>query len=246
MSTQVIETAPVETENPTLLEGFPGVGLVGTIATQHLYRELEFEQVAKMESEEFPPVAVVHEGVVRLPVRMYQNTEHDLLLVVSELPIHPGISNDVANSLVDWSQEQGAERIVSLAGVGGPSGPKRQGKNVFAAGTSDDVLGGVPEDVQVFEEGNIAGISGSVMVSSSLKGQDGLCLLGETQVFAPDPRSAASVIETLNEMYGIGAETQELLDQAEQIESQMQQLAEQTKRTHEAAEREAPSQLMYG
>lgn len=242
MSTQVIETAPIETENPTLLEGFPGVGLVGTIATQYLYHEMEFEQVAKMESDDFPPVAVVHEGVVRLPIRMYQNTEHDLLLVVSELPIHPGISNDVANSLVDWGREQDTERIVSLAGVGGP---RKQGEQVFAAGTSDDVLGGLPEDVQVFEEGNIAGVSGSVMVNSSLKDQEGLCLLGETQVFAPDPRSAASVIEVLNEMYGIAVDTQELLEQADQIESQMQELAEQTKRTHQEAEGEAPSQLMY-
>lgn len=243
MTTRMIETKEVELDEPVLLEGFPGVGLVGTIATQYMFHQMEFEQVAKMESEDFPPVAVVHDGMVRLPIRIYENREHNLLLVVSELPIHPTISNDVANRLVEWSKEKGVKKLVSLAGVGGMS---KQQDRVFAAATSEPAMDGVPDDVQVFEEGNIAGISGSIMVSCSLKDLDALCLLGETQVYAPDPRSASQVIRVLNEMYGIDVDTSELLEQADQIESQMQQLAEQTKRTHEETETETPSPIMYG
>ncbi|MBS1264124.1 MAG: hypothetical protein MAG715_01324 [Methanonatronarchaeales archaeon] len=239
---KVIDIEEVDLDEPTLLEGFPGVGLVGTIATQYLYNSMELEQVAKMESEDFPPVAVVHEGVVRLPVRLYRNEEHSLLLVVSELPIHPKMANDVAETLVDWSRENGVREIVSLAGVGTMETEGR----IFGATTSEGLLDKLPEDVEVFGDGNISGISGSVMVESSLAGMDGICLLGETQVFAPDPRSAASVINVLNEMYGIDVDTEELMEQADQIESQMRGLAEQTKRTHEEGETEAPTPVMYG
>lgn len=239
---EIIETREIETEEPVVVEGFPGVGLVGTIATQYLYHHLEMEQVAKMDSDEFPPVAVVHDGLVKLPVRLYEAEGHDLVLVVSELPIHPAIANDVADNLVEWSRGQGARQIVSLAGVGTRENRGRK----FAAATNQNMLGMLPGDVETFDEGNISGISGSVMMRSSLKEFDALCLLGETQVYAPDPRAASKAIETLNEMYGLGVDTTELMEQADQIENQMQQLAEQTKKAHEEGEGKKPTPIMYG
>jgi len=238
----VIDTGTVDLESPTLIEGFPGVGLVGTIATQYMYRNLELEQVAKMDSDDFPPVAVVQDGVVRLPVRIYQEKKHDLLLVVSELPIHPAISNDVAGALVNWSKEHNVERILSLAGVGTMENMGRK----FAAATRKELLDEVPDDIESFNDGNISGISGSIMVNSSLNDLDAICILGEAQVFAPDPRAASDVIETLNEMFSLGVDVSELLEQAEQIESQMQQLAKQTKKAHEEGEQETPTPIMYG
>ncbi len=148
----------------------------------------------------------------------------------------------MAETLVNWCRENGVKEVVSLAGVGTMETAGR----IFGATTNDGLLERLPETVQVFDEGNISGISGSIMVKSSLAGMDGICLLGETQVFAPDPRAAASVIEVLNEMYGTDVDTQELMEQADQIESQMRQLAEQTKRAHEEGEAEAPTPIMYG
>lgn len=239
---EVIDTGDVDLEEPLLIEGFPGVGLVGTIATQYLYDNLELEQVAKIGSEDFPPVAVIKEGTVKLPVRVYKDAEHETLLVVSELPIHPAIANDVAEALVSWGMDKGARELVSIAGLG----TMDSGDRVFGVATDEELLDSFPEEVEVFSEGNVSGITGSILVESSVRGLDAICLLGETQLYAPDPRAASSAIAILNEIYGFGVDTSELLEQADQIESQMRRLAERTKKAHEEGEQEAPTPWVYG
>jgi len=56
-----------------------------------------------------------------------------------------------------------------------------------------------------------------------------ICLLGETASAEPDPRAAIAAIETLNKIYGLGVSTAKLAEQAQQIEVQMAQLAQQMK-----------------
>jgi uncharacterized protein len=53
-----ITTKPISLENPIIVEGFPGIGLVGNIASQHLIDELDMEYIGSMESKYFPPIAV--------------------------------------------------------------------------------------------------------------------------------------------------------------------------------------------
>lgn len=45
-------------EDPIPVEGVPGVGLAGKIATDHLVREFEMEPCADVVGESLPPVAV--------------------------------------------------------------------------------------------------------------------------------------------------------------------------------------------
>ena len=40
-----IITKPVQSQNPVLIEGFPGIGLVGNIASQHIIEELKMEYI---------------------------------------------------------------------------------------------------------------------------------------------------------------------------------------------------------
>ena len=45
---------PVPREGASVLIGFPGSGLVGTIALQYMVDQLEFEQIGTMTSKFFP------------------------------------------------------------------------------------------------------------------------------------------------------------------------------------------------
>ncbi len=49
----------IRSKSPLVIEGFPGIGLVGNIACQHIIEELEMEYIGSIDSRYFPPLAVL-------------------------------------------------------------------------------------------------------------------------------------------------------------------------------------------
>ncbi|AIY89592.1 proteasome assembly chaperone family protein [Geoglobus acetivorans] len=211
-------------ENPILITSFPGIGLVGTIASGHLILELKLEQIGVIESKLLPPIATLFEGVVQPPVRIYRCPELNFVLIHSDVPVHPGIAYDLSSVILEWAESISAKRLVSLAGLTTFEGKKR----VYGAATSEEVLNEIREHVEVFRTGTISGIAGSLMNECVARKFPAFALLGETAGFNPDPRAAAEVILTLNRIYKWDISTEKLIKEAEFIEAQMQKLAEQT------------------
>jgi uncharacterized protein len=52
----------VDVTAPSLIEGFPGVGLVGKIAADHLVAEFDMTHYANVHCDGLPSVAVYREG----------------------------------------------------------------------------------------------------------------------------------------------------------------------------------------
>jgi len=236
-----ITTKPISLENPVIVEGFPGIGLVGNIASQHLIDELDMEYIGSMESKYFPPIAVLFNGIINMPVRIYESKEYNIITVISDIPIHPTISYEVSKVLMDWAQSINVKEIVSIAGIATMSSEEK----VFGAATNDDMLNRIKDHVEIFQVGTISGISGSVMTECFMRDVPAMSLLGETNSPNPDPRAAASVIRILNLIYDLPIDTDNLMEQAEQIEVELQKLAEQVKTSEEGEQprREFP---MYG
>jgi len=236
-----IITKPLSLENPVIVEGFPGIGLVGNIAGQHLIDELDMEYIGSIESKYFPPIAVLFNGIINMPVRIYESKEYNILTVISDIPIHPTISYEVSKVLMNWAQSINVKEIVSIAGIATMSSEEK----VFGAATDDDMLNRIKDYVEIFQVGTISGISGSVMTECFMRNVPAISLLGETNSPNPDPRAAASVINILNKIYGLPIDINNLIEQAEQIEIELQKLAEQVKTSEEGEQprREFP---MYG
>ena len=236
-----IITKPVQSKNPVLIEGFPGIGLVGNIASQHIIEELNMEYIGSIDSWYFPSIAVLYEGLINMPVRIYENVEHNLIIVISDIPISHSVSYDVSNALVDWAEAINVKEIASIAGIAIMDG----GHKVFGAATTPEMLDKIGDKVEIFQMGTISGISGSVMAECLLRGIPAISLLGATRTQNPDPRAASSVIGVLNELYGLSISTERLIEQAERIEIELQRLAEDVQATERKGEvkKEFP---MYG
>ena len=231
----------VDVENPIVLTSFPGIGLVGTIATAHFIMELNLESIGVIESKSLPPVAALMDGLILPPIRIYQSKELGFVLIHSDVPILPQAAYEISQKIVDWAIEIKAKRISSLAGVATFEGKKR----VFGAATTKELLDEIKDYVEIFRSGTISGIAGSILNECVARKFPGLALLGETLGFNPDPRAAAEVINVLNKMFNWNISVEKLIKEAELIEAQMQKLAEQTKMHEERAIRkeELP---MYG
>ena len=49
-------------QKPTIIVGFPGFGLVGTIATKFLLEHLDTEHIGSVESDHLLPLAAIHKS----------------------------------------------------------------------------------------------------------------------------------------------------------------------------------------
>jgi uncharacterized protein len=221
----------------TVLIGFPGSGLVGSIALQYLVDQMDFEQIGSITSKYFPPVALMTKGVINVPVRLYEK-DH-LAAIVSDVPIHPMICYEVANGLMEWLTQYSLQEIVVIAGIITNEPEKR----VFGVATNSRALTRIEDQTIILPMGSISGIAASILTECKTRGIPGMGLLGET-VNTPDPRASAATIEVLNKIYGLNLDVKPLLEQAVEIEAAMAQIAEQVQKTETQPRRE---QLpMYG
>jgi uncharacterized protein len=239
----VLEKEP-SVKNPILIEGFPGIGLVGNIASQYIVNELNMTYLGAMSSKFFPPLAVLLGGVVNMPVRIYEDASKDIIILTADVAVHPLASYDIGKEIVNWAESINTREVVCLAGITVMSEQRR----VFGAVSKKDVLDKIKDKVEIFELGTITGITGSIMNECRIRNLPAICLLGETASTEPDPRAAIATIETLNKIYDLGVSTVKLAEQTEQIEVQMAQLAQQMKAaTPEEQMQQMPKEFpMYG
>ncbi len=232
-----IFSRPLSHEGSSVLMGFPGSGLVGSIALQYMVDQLEFSQIGSMNSKYFPPLAMMNRGVINVPVRIYE--KNSIAAIVADIPIHPMICYEVANGIMDWLMPFKVKEVVTIAGIITNEPEKR----VFGVATSDEALPRIQETTIILPIGSISGIASSILTECKVRDIHAYGLLGET-INAPDPRASAAAIEVLNKMYDLGLDVQPLLEQAEEIESTMQKLSEQVQSAESMPKKE---QLpMYG
>ena len=90
---------PLKSKEPLVIVGFPGIGLVGNISCQHIIEDLSMKYRGSIDSRYFPPLAVLFNGIVYMPVRIYESAEKELVVVISDIPIHPTASYDINKEL---------------------------------------------------------------------------------------------------------------------------------------------------
>ncbi|WP_373839622.1 proteasome assembly chaperone family protein [Methanospirillum sp.] len=235
----IVQARPLASENSAILIGFPGSGLVGSIALAYMVEKLEFDSIGAMTSKYFPPMAMMSEGVISVPVRIYEKNK--FVAILADIPIHPQICYEVSNAILDWLKPFNISEVVTIAGIITNEPEKR----VFSVATEKPLLDRLGESTIKLPIGSISGIASSILTECKIRGIPGIGLLGET-INAPDPRAAAKTVDVLNTLYDLHIETTDLIEQAEEIETQMHRLAEDVQTAEEQTVRKESQLPMYG
>ncbi|MEJ2272590.1 MAG: PAC2 family protein [Candidatus Bathyarchaeota archaeon] len=210
--TVIKEIDDIELINPILIEGLPGLGMVGHIATQYLTQKLEAKQLAILHSPHFPyHVLVDDKGGARLlrgDFTYWKNKtgKNDLIFLTGDSQAQTIEGQfEVANKILDFAEKKKVKTIITLGGYrnefdGNP--------HVVAVSTNTKLLEKALKAKALSSEAGtpIVGTAGLLLGLSKFRCIQAVCLLGETRGYLPDPKTAKSVINVLQRLLGIDIE----------------------------------------
>src|SRR3989339_568396 len=217
----------------TLIEGFPGFGLVGTIATEFLIDHLETEQIGKIAFEEVPALVAIHDGKVVEPMGIFHSKKYNITLLHA-VSATQGFEWELAKRSLRIATELTAKEIISLEGVGSASLPGQEKVFYFASDRKNAErfkAGGISP----LTEGIIIGVTGALLLHS-----DSIpfsCVFAETHANMPDSKSAAAVIEVLDKYLDLKVNTKPLLERAVKFEEKLRDIMLKSQQTAEASDK---------
>ncbi len=240
-------------DSPTLIDGLPGVGLVGKIATDHLIEAFEMDHYASIYCDGLPPVGVYHAGssAVRAPVRLYADPDRDLLALQSDVPVSTEAAGDFASCVVGWL----AGNDVSPVFLSGRPA-QRDEESVLAENDETPTVYGITTgdgsalaDLDVDpppENGAVQGPTGALLHHAAREDLDGVGLIVESDPNFPDPGAARALLEGgVEPITGVDVGVDVLADQASQIRKQKQQLAQRMQQAGAEESSQAKPLRMY-
>jgi len=220
-------------KNPTIIEGFPGFGLVGTIATEYLVKHLDAKQIGRIRIQEIPPVVAVHQGEPVEPIGVFYSKKHNIIIIYALSSIQ-GLEWGLAEALVKIAKDLNAKEIISLEGVGSQTATKDS--RTFFMGNNKKLKS--IKNLVPLKEGIIMGVTGALLLRKDI---NITCLFAETHSALPDSRAAAKIIEALDSYLGLKIDYKPLLEKAEEFESKIKSLVEKAKVATTTQKKKEPS-----
>lgn len=231
-------------EQPTLIEGLPGIGLVGKITADHLVETFDMTHYASVRCEGIPQVTryQAESTDIRAPVRLHADTEHDLLVLQSDIPISPSSAPEFATCITNWLDEHEATPLF-LSGLPAEKNEEAPGLYGVATGTGKtllDEVGIAPPS----QDGLISGPTGVLLQHAQENNIDSVGLIVESNPQLPDPEAARSIIKQgIEPVAGIEVNTDNLIEQAEEIQSAREQLAQQMQQADDESSQAQPIRM---
>jgi uncharacterized protein len=225
-----------------VIEAFPGAGLVGSMAGSYIIEKLGMEYIGYIESDLFPPIAAIHDGVPMFPARLYRDEKYKLLIVLSEFTVPSDLIYPLSMELLAFVRKYGISRIISISGM-----PSTKASSDLYIASQDNVMVKKANSagIKPINEGVIAGISAILMVNAAQFKIPTLNLLVEVNPQIMDPKYAEIAIEGLNKIIGINIDLKDLEEEAKVVEARIRDLMKKMKASHDtytnAAEATGPS-----
>jgi len=236
--TTIIEKEKIELKNPILIEGLPGLGIVGRIAIEYLVKGLKAKKLAELYSPHFAYyVLVTEEGSARLLCSKFyywkdEDEKNDLILLTGDSqPQTIEGQYEVAGSILDFAKKKKVNLIITIGGY------RKEVKGVpeiLASSTNPELLNKALETgAKTIPLGNpIVGTAGLILGLAKFKEVNAICLLAETPGYLPDPKAAKSILTVLIKMLNLKVSLAGLdkeISKSKQIEEKMIKIEEQRK-----------------
>ncbi|HIH33331.1 MAG TPA: proteasome assembly chaperone family protein [Candidatus Diapherotrites archaeon] len=244
MDIRVVETSQQSLEGYTLVEGFPGMGLVGTIAAKYLVEKLEVKEIGHIHSESFVPIIRIHNGMPVRPSRIFVSEKNKLVILISEQIIPKQHTQAVSEAVVDWIRDRKIKRIISLSGIGiEGTGKELKLYGIASNEASKKLL--KENSIQPIQEGITTGVIALILLDlKDDESVEAISLLASIKSGA-DYTAAAELLKKLNLMLGLEINVEPLVKEARETEKALVKQLEKLKQTHETVRKIEDQTPMY-
>lgn len=209
-------------KNVTIIEGFPGFGLVGPITTEFLIDHLQTEQIGQFVFDDMPATIAIHKGEVINPMSIHYSKKYNIVILHTIQNVK-GIEWRLADLVKDISTQLKAKEVISIEGVNSDAKDK-----LYCFGNPKfEKLGAEP-----MKESVIMGVTAALL----LRSKNTSAIFAQAQTNLPDSKAAANVIDFLDKYLKMGVDTAPLLKQAEEFEDKLKNLLAQTQQAEELSD----------
>lgn len=209
----IIETKNFSLKGFTFIEGFPDLGLAGTIGSKYIIDKLKFEEIGHIDSKLFLPMIRIQEGIPIHPVRLYVSKKEKVVIAIAEQLIDNIIANQLAEELVNWIKKKGITKVISTSGAKIPDG-----KIVYAFASNENSKKIINKcKIEMIKTGLTSGVTALLMLYLKDSNLDAICLLGNAKNNA-DYLAAAEVVKTICLITKMKVDIIPLLEEAKILE----------------------------
>ncbi len=242
----------IDLEGYTLIEGFPGIGLVGPMAISYMVDKLDVDYCGYIESDKFPPLVSIHKGKPMPPVRLYVSKKNKFVFIFAEFSIPVDLVFELSESISKFVVANKLDRIISIGGTPYPkdvTNSNEKDKNlIFGIASSDSLTKEIEKaGVESINEGVASGISALLLSNSMTKGINDLTLLVPVNPEIIDPKYAEVAIMAINKLLHLDIDITDLEKEAQSVEAKIKDLIKKNKETHETLKKvtDATGPSMY-
>ena len=220
-------------KNCTIVEGFPGFGLVGTIASEFLIEHLKTEQIGKILFNDMPAMVAIHENKIVEPLGIFYNAKYNVV-ILHAITAATHYEWEMADTINKLSSDLDAKEIISLEGVG--SGEDSEGSRVFYYSNNEKNAKLFEKaGIEALKEGIIIGVTAAVLLR--VEKIPISCLFAETHANLPDSKAAAKIVEALDKYLGMELDYKPLLEQAEKFEEKLKTILQKSQEAQEISDK---------
>ena len=210
--------------NPIFIIGFQGVGLVGTMASQHLADKLKCELIGHIESEYLPPIAILEKNSLTYPIRIYYSKKYNIIIISSEVPVTSEFAFEMSHDITELMDRFKCDKAFVLEGLVSKEENPNQGK-IYGVPSNDKMKKYLEDNkVETIKSGAILGVAGSILLSTIENKINSCALMAESHTNIPDAIAATTVLKKVGDLIGVKIDTAELEKKGKDIENKIKKI----------------------
>jgi len=224
-------------KNPIIIQGFPGFGLVSTIATEFLIDHLKTEYIGSIKVDKMDPMIAIHEGKLVQPIGIHYNSKYNII-ILHVITNAKGFEWELSKEILNIAKELKAKEIISLEGVANPD--PAQSRTFYYTNSHESRKKIESLGIELLKEGIILGTTGTLLI----EGEDTpiTCFFADAHSQMPDSKAAAKIIEVLDKYLNLDVDYGPLMKQAEQFEEKVKTILS---KTQQAADEQEKKRMSY-
>lgn len=228
-------------KNNTLITGFHGIGTTGFIAAKYITNEINTVKIGTILSDFLPPFVTTKDGKLSLPFELFREKEN--IILVPHFQPYRHEHKAFADNIVEWTISSNFQQTILIGGL--DTRLKKNEDDKIRVVATSAYLDKFNISIPILEDGLfVTGPIAIILALYEVNNFPAIALLPYAESSRADPLAAATAIEAINELTNLNVNVNKLIQDAEKIELNLQDMITQTKE-QDVEEKEHGTKSLY-